>query len=154
MAGGTPELAALAISVASLLHQALRGKPCRVYSSDLRVRVQATRLTTYPDLTVVCGKLEVDAEDRLAAINPIVIVEVLSDITASYDWGAKAAHYRRLPSLMEYVLVAQDEQRIEVHRRVEDRWEIHDASMGEPLSLVSIGVALDVAEVYRDPLTT
>lgn len=154
MAGGTPEHAALAISVASLLHQALRGKPCRVYSSDMRVRVQATRLTTYPDVTVVCGKLEVDAEDRLAAVNPVVIVEVLSESTASYDRGAKAAHYRRLPSLMEYVLVAQDEQRIELHRRVEGRWEIHEASVGEHLPLVSVGVELDVAEVYRDPLAS
>lgn len=154
MAGGTPEHAALAISVASLLHQALRGKPCRVYSSDMRVRIGATRLTTYPDVTVVCGKLEVDAEDHLAAVNPVVIVEVLSESTSSDDRGATAARYRRLPSLMEYVLVAQDEQRIEVHRRVEDRWEIHDARPGERLPLVSIGAELDVADVYRDPLAS
>ena len=152
MAGGTPEHAALMASVSHLLSLALRGKPCRVFSSDLRVRIHATRLTTYPDVTVVCGKLELDADDRLAATNPIVIVEVLSETTASYDRGAKAAHYRRVPSLMEYVLVAQDEQRIEVHRRVADRWEIHDAVPGQAIPLVSIGVELDVAEVYRDPL--
>ncbi len=154
MPQGTPEHAGLAANVTALLHAGVRGRRCRVYSSDMRVRIGATRLTTYPDVTVVCGELEVDAEDRLAAINPVVIVEVLSDSTSSDDRGAKAAHYRRLPSLMEYVLVAQDEQRIEVHRRVEDRWEIHDARPGEKLPLVSIGAELDVAAVYRDPLAS
>jgi Uma2 family endonuclease len=81
MAGGTIEHAALCAAIAGELRDALRDRPCRVFSSDARVRVQATGLSTYPDVTVVCGTLETDAEDAHAIANPIVLVEVLSDST-------------------------------------------------------------------------
>lgn len=85
-------------------------------------------------------------------MNPIVLVEVLSDATEAYDRGEKFAHYRRIPSLREYVLVAQRERRIEVHRLNEaGHWELHEALAGESITLVSIGCRLDVDEVYRDP---
>ena len=70
MAGGTPDHAGLAAAVTTLLGIQLRGKPCRVFSSDLRIRVRATGLSTYADVTVVCGKLEVDPEDANAVTNP------------------------------------------------------------------------------------
>ncbi|WP_437738826.1 Uma2 family endonuclease [Sorangium sp. So ce1335] len=76
MAGGTPEHARLSASVIAELRAQLRGRPCAVYASDLRVRVQATGLSTYPDVSVVCGRLERDIEDNDAALNPIVLVEV------------------------------------------------------------------------------
>lgn len=84
MAGGTPDHAAISVNVSTLLSTTLRGRPCRVYSSDLRVRVPATGLGTYPDVTVVCGKPEFDSEDRKqrTVTNPRVIVEVLSRIDA------------------------------------------------------------------------
>lgn len=88
MAGGTPERGALAAAVSGELRAALRGQPCRVYSSDVRVRVSETGLSTYPDVTVVCGNLVTAAEDPHAVTNPIVIVEVLSDTTEGYDRGA------------------------------------------------------------------
>jgi Uma2 family endonuclease len=153
MAGGTPEHAALASAINRELGLALRGKPCRTYSSDLRIRVVDTGLSTYPDVTVVCGQLATAADDEDAAINPIVLVEVLSETTEGYDRGAKAAHYRRIPSLREYVLVSQAEPRIEVHRRTESgRWEILDARPGESIELTSLGIRLDVAAVYANPL--
>jgi Uma2 family endonuclease len=153
MAGGTPEHAALAAAFLGELRVALRGRPCRIYSSDLRVRIRATGLTTYPDASVVCGSLETDADDPNAIVNPVVLVEVLSESTEAYDRGAKAAHYRRIPSLREYVLVAQDEPRIEVHRRTaHGRWELLEARQGEMIELASLGVALDVGAVYDDPL--
>ncbi|WP_437916937.1 Uma2 family endonuclease [Sorangium sp. So ce302] len=154
MAGGTPEHAYLCASVGAELGAQLRGRPCAVYSSDLRVRVQATGLSTYADVSVVCGRLERDLEDKDAALNPIVLVEVLSDSTEAYDRGEKFAHYRRIPSLREYVLVSQHEQRIEVfHRNEDDSWTLREARAGEGAHLEAIGCVLSVDEVYRDPLT-
>jgi Uma2 family endonuclease len=155
MAGGTPEHGALAAAVISELRTALQGKPCRVYSSDLRVRIVETEMATYPDVTVVGGRLDTAPDDPNAAINPKLLVEVLSESTEAYDRGSKAAHYRRIASLQEYVLVAQDEPRIEVYRRNDDGgWVLHEARPGEKLELRSIGVMLDVAAVYENPLAT
>jgi len=153
MAGGTPEHGALAAAVIGEMREALRGKPCRVYSSDLRVRIPDTDLATYPDASVICGRLETAPDDSNAAINPKLLVEVLSESTEAYDRGSKAAHYRRIPSLQEYVLVAQDEQRIEVYRRNDEGgWVLYEARPGEKLELRSIGVSLDVSAVYENPL--
>jgi Uma2 family endonuclease len=155
MAGGTPEHAALSASVIAMLLAGLRGRPCRVYTSDLRVRVLATGLTTYPDVSVVCGTLETDVDDPHAIINPVLLVEVLSDSTEAYDRGEKSAHYRQLPSLREYVLISQSHRRIEVYRRNEaGRWELFEYESGASAELASVGCALDVDEVYRDPLGT
>jgi Uma2 family endonuclease len=109
--GGTPDHGALAVAISAALSGALRGRPCRVHSSDVRVRVQATGLAAYPDVSVVCGKLETDAEAPHAITNPVLLVEVLSDSTEARDRGEKAAHYRHLPSLREYVLVSQRQRR-------------------------------------------
>jgi Uma2 family endonuclease len=118
MAGGTPEHSVLAGATIRELGVALRGRPCHVFTSDLRVRVAATGLVTYPDVTVICADLESHPEDRSTILNPLVLVEVLSDSTEAYDRGAKAAHYRRIDSLREYVLISQNEPRIEVFRRL------------------------------------
>jgi Uma2 family endonuclease len=153
MSGGTIEHAGLIAGVTSALMQAVRDRPCRVFSSDLRIRIRPTGLTTYPDVSVVCGKAEVDAEDPHAIVNPTVIVEVLSDSTEAYDRGEKAAHYRHLPSLREYVLVSQHRPRIEVHRKnVAGRWELYEYESGSRVELASVGCTLAVDEVYREPL--
>jgi Uma2 family endonuclease len=126
-----------------------------VYSSDLRVRIRETGLTTYPDVTVICGQLETDTEDRLAAVNPLVLVEILSESTEAYDRGAKAAHYRRIPSLREYVLISHIEPAIEVYRRSDAGYfELHEARKGERVALASLGIDLDVDSLYADPLAT
>lgn len=153
MAGGTPEHGAVASALARDLGTALAGRPCRVFSSDVRVRVLPTGLATYPDLSVVCGRLETDPEDPIAITNPVVLVEVLSPSTEAHDRGAKAAHYRQLPSLRELLLVSLSEPRIELQRR-NDRgvWELHEARPGDRLELVSLGISLDVAAVFRNPL--
>jgi Uma2 family endonuclease len=153
MAGGTPEHGALAAAVIRELGAGLQGKPCRVYSSDVRVRVAETGLSTYPDVSVVCGALATAAEDPDAVTNPTVLVEVLSDSTEAYDRGAKAAHYRRIPSLREYVFVSQAEPLIEVYRRAESgRFELFEARAGETIEIASLGVRLDVAALYANPL--
>ena len=151
--GGTPEHGALAAAMIGELRAALRGKPCRVYSSDVRVRVSETGLSTYPDASVVCGQLATASEDPDAVTNPTVLVEVLSDTTEAYDRGAKAAHYRRIPSLREYVLVSQVEPLVEVYRRGESgRWELLEARTGDAIELDSLAVRIDVATLYANPL--
>lgn len=151
--GRTPEHGALAAAVIGELGAALRGRPCRVYTSDVRVRVVGTGLSTYPDATVVCGQLETAPDDPGAITNPVVIVEVLSDTTEAHDRGAKAAHYRRIPSLREYVLVSQAEPLIEAYRRADGgRWELLEARAGETIELVSLDARLDVTAVYANPL--
>ena len=154
MAGGTPEHAALAMTIGAELNYSLRGRPCRVYSSDLRVRVEATDLSTYPDLAVVRGALETSAIDPNAAINPVVIVEVLSDSTEGYDRGEKFAHYRQIPSLREYILVSQQTRRLESHYKNDaGEWVLREAGPGAALELRALeDVRLETDVVYHDPL--
>lgn len=150
MAGGTVEHGRLASGVAIAMGLQLRGKPCVVLSS-VRVRVESTDRTTYPDVTVVCGSRQTAADDRDAIVNPSVLVEVLSDSTEADDRGEKFAHYRRLSSLREYVLVSQRERRIEVFRREGDHWSLFEAGPTQSIELTSIGATLVVDEIYFDP---
>lgn len=152
MAGGTREHAAICANLMISLGSQLRGRGCQVHSSDLRVRVLESGLATYPDVTVICSRAESDPDDRNTITNPVLLVEVLSPSTAAYDRGDKLAHYRRIPSLREVVLVAHDERLIEVwHRQEADVWVRREARSGS-LSLSSIDATLNVDEVYRDEL--
>lgn len=154
MAGGTPEHAALALAVGAELRALLRGKPCRVYGPDLRIRIDATDLSTYPDATVVCGPPHFSVLDPHAIVNPTLIVEVLSDSTEAYDRGQKFAHYRRLDSLKEFLLVSQRETRLELFRRAGDgSWRLMEAGQGESLTIDSLNVTLRTDDVYSDPHT-
>jgi Uma2 family endonuclease len=142
-------------NVSTLLNNGLRGKPCRTYSSELRVRVQATGLGTYPDVLVICGRLELDPEDakKQTAINPRLIVEVLSPSTEDYDRGEKLGQYKRIPTLAEVVLVAHDRREIEIVRRETDgSWSREIAREDQVARLRSVECDLPVGEVYFDPL--
>jgi Uma2 family endonuclease len=154
MAGGTPTHARLAAALIGELRNALADRPCEVFTSDLRVRIDATDLSTYPDVTVVCGDFQHSDIDRNAVINPILLVEVLSESTEAYDRGEKFAHYRRLPSLREYVLVSGTEPRLESYaRNAAGEWVLHEAGPGESLLLRSLeGVRLATDVVYRNRL--
>ena len=152
MAGGTPEHAALAAAVIGILFGQLRGGRCRVHDSDLRVRVLETGLTTYPDVTVVCGPRELDPDDTDAVTNPSVIIEVLSKSTEGYDRGDKFEHYKRIPSLQHYVLVSHREPAIEVWTRDEDAgdsWRHERSAVGDTAKLTGAGALLDVRELYE-----
>ena len=155
MAGGTPEHGRLSINVQGELRNALRGRPCVVLNSDVRVRVRATGLATYPDASVVCGRIEVDPEDRNSVTNPVVLVEVLSDSTEAYDRDEKRAHYRQLGSLRDYLLVSPHERRIEhYHRNDDDTWTLRDARAGGEVHLEALSCQIAVDAVYDDPLAT
>jgi Uma2 family endonuclease len=150
MAGGTPEHGLMAVNVASVLRSQLLERRCRVYNSDVRVRIPATGLATYPDVSVVCGGLERDPQDENSVLNPVVLVEVLSPNTEAYDRGDKFAHYQAVPSLREYVLVSYQRRRVEVLRRNDDgTWTLHDVRESGVAELSSIGCRLPLDEVYR-----
>lgn len=152
MAGGTVAHNRLMMEFAGLLRAALRDRRCIVMPSDMRVRIRAADRATYPDLHVICSAIEADPDDRHAVVNPTVIIEVLSDSTAGSDRGDKFAAYRHLRSLREYVLVSQDERRIDVFRRDDKRWILNEYVSGETLKLESIEVDLAVDAVYTDAL--
>lgn len=152
MAGGSPRHGALAMRVAAALDTALRGRTCQIFSSDVKVRIRASKLGTYPDLSVVCGPLEVDTEDANSVINPVLLVEILSSSTEAYDRGAKFAHYRAVPSLKAVLFVRQLEPGLELFAKRDDgTWELHERTAGT-LRVAAIEVDLDVGEIYRDPL--
>lgn len=155
MAGGSPEHARLAQAIGAELRLALRGKPCATFSSDLRVRVEATGRATYPDVSIVCGQLVRASDDEDAVTNPAVIVEVLSESTESADRGEKWAHYQRIASLREYVLVSQTAARIEVYSRDDTQsalWHYREHGPGARVVMASLGVTIDVDAVYASPL--
>lgn len=147
MAGGTPEHAAMAAAITVMLGRQLQGD-CRVYSSDLRLRVLATGLATYPDVTVVRGSPERDPQSPTHVVNPRVIVEVLSPGTADYDCGEKLTHYRQIPSLEAIVLVDHERERVERWMRRGDDWERNELGPGEVVELHTIGCVLDVDAIY------
>lgn len=149
MAGGTPEHAALAAAVSTMLAQLRGDGPCRWFGSDLRVRVRATGLATYPDVTVICGELERDPDDGNNAVNPTLLVEVLSESTESYDRGEKVEHYRKIPSLREYLLVSHRARLIEHWwRDTSGHWQNEAAGGGEMVSLAALDITLGVDAVY------
>jgi Uma2 family endonuclease len=150
MAGGSPRHAWIIANLVGELRQQLKQRPCRVSSSDLRLRVSPTGLYTYPDVMVVCGEPEFADDQKDTLLNPIAIIEVLSESTRDYDRGQKFQHYRALPSLVDYLIVGQDEPHIEHYvRQPEHRWLLAEFSgLAESISLQSIGCVLALAEIY------
>jgi Uma2 family endonuclease len=139
----------ISLNVAGELRSQLRGRPCEAYVNDMRVKVQRTGMYTYPDVVAVCEEPRLEDAEFDTLLNPSVIVEVLSPSTESYDRGEKFAHYRRLDSLREYVLVAQVTRRIEHFRRRGEHWVLTEISdPGGELSLSSIGCVLKLADIY------
>ncbi len=150
MSGGTDIHSALCASMIRHVGNQLDGRRCRVFDSNLRIRVTKSELQTYPDVSVVCGPLKFWEQRTDCIVNPVVVVEVLSEGTAGYDRGFKFSNYKLIESLREYVLVWQTRERIEVYRRGDGgEWE-HQIADGRKakVDLKSIGVTLSLAEVY------
>lgn len=152
--GGPPEHARLIAAVTIALGRMVDPRSCRVFSSELKIRVAATGLTTYPDVTVVCGEAARDAEDPNALANPKLLVEVLSPSTEAYDRGEKWAHYRRLDSLEAYLLVSQLPERVEIYERIPagqgdpGAFSHRLAGRGEDLTIRCLGGVLHIDELY------
>jgi Uma2 family endonuclease len=149
MAGATFEHNQIVINVGAELRALLRQKPCRVCASDLRVKIPATGLYTYPDASVVCGRPEFEDDKLDALLNPLILVEVLSDSTADYDRGTKFTNYRTIASFRDYVLISTDKILVEHYTRKEDgSWVLREFKAGERFKLESVECELAVDELY------
>lgn len=150
MAGGTPNHSKIANNIGGEMRSLLRGTPCDVYNSDLRVTVMQANYKTYPDVTVVCGEQHFHPLDTDSLINPTVLFEVLSKSTEAHDRGEKWANYQRLDSLQEYVLVSQKEARMEHYVRQDGGAWTFTVTEGREASifLPSLDCTLQLAEVY------
>ncbi len=150
MSGGTPQHSLVKANVLGELRSLLKGQSCTAYDSDLRVLVEATGLYTYPDASVFCDELQFEAGRTDVVVNPTLLVEVLSPSSEAYDRGRKFGHYRQIPSLREYVLVWQEEPRIEsFFKNDQGVWTLTEAvGMDSQMALASLGVGLSLREVF------
>jgi Uma2 family endonuclease len=148
MAGASRRHNLINVNVTSEIRNQLKGRPCEVYTSDMRLHIPVTGLYTYPDVLVVCGRPQIEPGDNLT--NPRVIIEILSPSTARYDRGGKFAHYQTLESLTDYILISQHEVRVNHYVRGENNeWLQATATQLESvLRLDSIDCDLALAEVY------
>jgi Uma2 family endonuclease len=158
MSGGSLWHNIIKDNFARALGNRLAGRGCRVVTSDQRLKVDATGLYTYPDVLVFCGPPVMEDGVHHTLTNPLLVVEVLSDSTEKYDRGIKFGHYRRLATLREYVLVAQDRFSVEAYLRRPDaadaaahvdQWLLSAAT--DPAATISLGaldVAVPLAEIY------
>jgi Uma2 family endonuclease len=151
MSGATLEHILIAGNLAAEARSHLKNGPCIVLSSDMRVKVDATGLYTYPDIAIVCDEPRLEDNHFDTLLNPLVIVEVLSDSTEKYDRGAKFGHYRQIPTLREYVLVSQDRAQLERYvREPDEAWKL--VIFSDPAGTFSFGtipVHIPMAEIYR-----
>lgn len=149
MAGASRRHNQMTFNIAVALGLQLKGRSCVAYTSDMRVKVAATGLYTYPDVVATCEKPVFEDAFVDTLLNPAVIIEVLSDSTEGYDRGAKFAHYRRLPSLQEYCLISQDRVCVEHYVRQMQRWLLTETSaFNDVLRLDAIDCELNIADVY------
>ena len=149
MAGGEDGNAFIALSIASAARAHLRGTPCRVLISDVKLRIDAADSFYYPDVMVSCSTA--DAANRLVKREPLLVVEVLSPGTAAYDRGEKFAAYRKIEALREYVLVDPRTRRCDVYRKGEDGlWVLHPIEAGQALVLASIACTISPEVLWED----
>lgn len=150
MAGASERHNLLTTNLVMSLGSQVRGRSCKVYPSDMRVKIEKTGLYTYPDVVVVCGKAEFEDEEADTLLNPTMIIEVLSKSTENYDRGKKFENYRTLESLQEYVLVAQDAYRLEHYRRqLDQQWLFSELKgLQGTILLPTIACTLAMPDVY------
>ena len=152
MSGASLEHNQISQSIGGQLYLQLRGGRCRSFAADLRVKVEASGLYTYPDLVTVCGEIERDPLERNTLTNPTLIVKVLSLSTEDYDRGRKFMQYRRIDSLKDYLLVSQEKPWV-VHfsRQSDGRWILTEfGDMGACVKLPSVGVELRLSDIYEN----
>ena len=150
MASGTQQHNLLTAAMLRELGTRLRGKPCRTYASDQRIRLPSLGRYVYPDASVTCPPVEVDESDTDTICNPRLVVEVLSDSTEAFDRGDKFLAYRSITSLTDYLLVSQHEVRIEhFHRQDEVTWVLRTYGPEQVVAIAALGVELPVSDVFE-----
>ncbi|MCW3098156.1 MAG: uncharacterized protein JWL77_3774 [Chthonomonadaceae bacterium] len=150
MSGASRQHNRITVDVSGLIHAQLKSGPYEGFASNMRVKVSDGSMYAYPDVVVACREARFEDEEMDTLLEPTVIIEVFSDGTEKNDRGKKFARYQRIESLREYVLISQDEARIECYtRQPDDRWILSKAESLEALiELESIGCVLPLTEVY------
>ncbi|HKP85547.1 MAG TPA: Uma2 family endonuclease [Blastocatellia bacterium] len=150
MVGASEPHNLIVVNIVTQINTQLKKRPCKVYSSDMRVDVREHGLYAYPDVVVLCGEAKFRDKEMYNLLNPTVIIEVLSKSTQGYDRWEKFVKYRRIESLAEYLLVAQDKQHIEHYiRQSSTEWLLSEVStLKGAIRLPSIDCKLKLAEVY------
>lgn len=152
IAGASRRHNRIVTNLVSALDNQLRARPCNVYSSDIRVKIPVTGLYTYPDVVVTCGEEKFADENQDVLLNPVLIIEVLSDSTEAYDRGKKFEHYQSIHTLNTYMLVAQNRLRVEQSARQEGGGKLWTYSGthegGEVIKIEAIACELKLTEVY------
>lgn len=153
MAGSTPNHAHLSASIIALLHGKLPAG-CRVYSSDLRIKVEGAGLFTYPDCSVICGAPVYAGDRRDIVLNPLLIAEVLSPSSESYDRGKKFELYRTIPTFLEYLIIHQDRRHVEYHSKQDDGSWLLREYIGDDgtITIARLDVRIGIAELYASAL--
>ncbi len=146
MAGASEAHNLITINAVTALHSQVRKRGCRIYANDMRVKILATLLYTYPDIVMVCGQRQFDDAHKDTLTNPLVLMEV----SEAYDRGEKFAHYRRAEGLQEYILMSQDKMRVEQYvRQPDESWNLRvlEAATSE-LVLDSVEARVLLSDLY------
>ena len=149
-AGASKRHNLIVANVLAGIHRQLVDRPCNVYPSDMRVRISKTGMYAYPDVVVTCGEEQFADDNNDILLNPIMLIEVLSESTANYDRGDKFEHYRRIETLREYILVSQELHRVDQYVRQNDtQWLLTEFHTGEDsIKFSSINCELSLKEIY------
>ncbi len=152
LSGVSPNHATIEINLAEIISPASKNKGCRAFPANLRLKVPALPTYRYPDLSVVCGEAVFEKIGGLQClVNPVLIIEVLSESTASYDQGEKFRLYKSIETFREYLLISQDEKIITHYLKHNERfWMQSDYFAGESLHITSLDFDLFVDEIYQD----
>jgi Uma2 family endonuclease len=152
MSGGSLVHNQIVRNALTAIDSALRKSQCQVFPSDLKVQIEANTLFTYPDLSIVCGPVELWNNRNDAITNPSVIIEVLSPSTSGYDHGEKFKLYRDIPSLKEYILIASTEIMVERYLKQSDHfWNYFETkNLENDFVVETIGFSCPLSEIYRD----
>lgn len=149
MAGASNNHVLITVNMTTLLRNHLRGKGCRVYASDTKVRIESLNTYYYPDIAVSCDENDRNLTQYIC--HPCLIVEVLSDSTEAFDRGDKFADYRQLNSLKEYVLISQNTKRIDTFfKNEQDQWILTSYQESDRLILNTLDFSCLVSEIYED----
>ncbi|PKM09991.1 MAG: hypothetical protein CVV06_15790 [Gammaproteobacteria bacterium HGW-Gammaproteobacteria-10] len=149
MTGASREHNLITVNIARELSVQLKKRPCEAYISDMRVKAAKAQSYHYPDIVVVCGTAQFEDMHVDILLNPTLLIEVLSPSTEAYDRGGKFAHYRKIPTLSEYLLVSQEQPSIERYMRQGDVWILSEAlGLDAVMPLESIACVIKLREVY------
>jgi len=151
MAGAGPRHNVIFSNLFGELAHRLKGKPCRPYGSDLRIHIPENTLYTYPDISIICGDIVPSKTDPDTAVQPTVLIEILSPSTKNYDRGGKFILYRDIPTLREFIVIDSESVSVEAFRiNKNNHWELEDyRSMEETLTIPIVDVSISLKELYE-----